>query len=127
MSDGEKKRHGCLTAFLVVGLIGNALAALGNIAGGDAIRETLPADAPSWGLPLLALAGVFNIVCIVALWKWKKWGFLGFVASSVVALMVNLMMGMGLVASVMGLFGIAVLYGVLQIGDEKTKGWNQLE
>jgi hypothetical protein len=56
----------------------------------------------------------------------KKWGFWGFIASSIVALFVNLSIGMGIGQSLLGLVGIALLYGVLHIGKE-NKGWPQLE
>jgi hypothetical protein len=57
---------------------------------------------------------------------WKKWAFYGFAVTTVLALGVNLSVGLGIGRSLIGLVGIAVLYGVLQIGEQK-KGWNQLE
>ena len=124
MSEG-KQRHGCLTAFLVVGIIMNAIASLMNLLGGAMIRQNFP-DAPSWALPVLGIGGVFNIVCLIALFQWKKWGFYGAVASGILAFVVNLAVGLNIVQALLGLVGIAVLYGVLQIGADK-KGWTQLE
>jgi len=124
MSEG-KQRHGCLTTFLVLGIIANALASLGNLFGGAMIRQSFP-DVPAWALPVLAVGGIFNIVCIIALFQWKKWGFYGAVASYIVAFFVNLVVGLNIVQALLGLVGIALLYGVLQIGGDK-KGWAQLE
>jgi hypothetical protein len=42
------------------------------------------------------------------------------------AIIINLALGLGIFQSAVGLIGIAVLYGVLQIGKE-NKGWPQLE
>lgn len=126
MADEPKKRHGCLTAFLIVAILLNALTAFGNLAAGEAIEQTLP-DAPSWGLPVLALLGVVNIVSLIAIWLWKKWGFFGVMLSGFITVFVNLAIGVNVMAAVMGLIGVAVLYGVLQIGDDKTKGWTQLD
>jgi hypothetical protein len=124
MNEG-KQRHGCLTAFLVVGIILNALGSLMNLFGGAMIRQNLP-DAPGWAFPVLGIDGIFNIVCLIALFQWKKWAFYGSVAAAILAFVVNLAVGLNIVQALLGLVGIAVLYGVLQIGGDK-KGWTQLE
>jgi hypothetical protein len=120
-----KVRHGCLTAWLILMIIANAVTALIYLFASEMITDSFP-DAPGWAFPVLAIFGIFNVVCSVALWQWKKWGFWGFLASAIVALFVNLSIGLGIGQSLMGLIGIALLYGVLQIGKEK-KGWTQLE
>jgi hypothetical protein len=92
---------------------------------GSTIRQNI-ADLPNWALPVLAVLGIFNVVCAVALFQWKKWALWGFVASAVIAFAINLRIGLGVGQSVLGLVSIAVLYWVLQVGGEK-KGWAQLE
>jgi len=81
---------------------------------------------PSWAGIVLSLGAVLNFICAIALFKWKKWGFFGFVASALLALGVNMAIGLGIGQSLFGLVGVAVLYGVLQIGGDR-KGWTQLE
>ena len=120
-----KQRHGCLTASLVLMIILNAATALMYLFGDSVIKQALP-NMPSWALVVMGLFAVFNLVCAIALFKWKKWGFWGFIASSIVALFVNLSIGLGIGQSLLGLVGIAVLYGVLHIGKE-SKGWPQLD
>ena len=70
--------------------------------------------------------GQFNLVCAIALFQWKKWGFWGACGSSIVAIVVNLSIGLNPAAVVLGLLGVLLLYGVLHIGKE-NKGWPQLE
>jgi len=120
----QKQRHGCLTAWLVLMIVANSAAGLLYLSGNAAIKHTLP-GAPSWAFPVMGLLGLFNLVCAVALLKWRKWGFWGIVASSIGALLVNMSMGVGIGMSVAGMVGIALLYGVLQIGGE-NRGWPQL-
>jgi hypothetical protein len=120
-----KSRHGCLTAWLVVMIVANSGSALVYILGSDAIRRTLP-NAPGWAFPVLIVFSLFNLVCSIALFRWKRWGFWGFCGSSVVALVVNLSVGLGIGSALGGLVGVIVLYGLLQIGKE-NKGWPQLE
>ncbi len=120
----EKQRHGCLTAWLVLIIVVNVIAALVYLVDGGAIVRDFP-DFPLWALPVLILACVANIVFAVALFRWRKWGFSGFVATTVVAFVVNLALGLPPLQLITGLLSVALLYGVLQIGGEK-KGWTQL-
>jgi hypothetical protein len=76
--------------------------------------------------PVLIVGAVCNLVCAIALLRWKKWGFWGFVGSASVVFVVNLTIGLGLVPALSGLLGVVILYGVLHIGKER-KGWSQLE
>lgn len=121
----DKQRHGCLTAWLVVVIAGNAVVALVNLLERDVIRQQLP-NAPGWAFPVLAILGVVNIICAVALFQWKKWGFYGICATTTAGLLINLSIGVGIGPSLTGLIGIALLYGVLQIGGDR-KAWPQLE
>jgi len=81
-------------------------------------------DTPLWASVVFFAHGIFSVVCLIALLKWKKWGFWGYVALSVVALCLNIALGLGLL-SLLSLLSPAVLYGVLDIGEE-NKGWPQL-
>ncbi len=121
----QKKRHGCLTAWLILMLVANAGCAVMYLLGGEAIKAAYP-DAPGWTFPVLIVFSLFNLVCAIALFKWKKWGFWGFCFSSAIALAVNLSIGLGIAQSLGGLVGVAIFYGVLQIGKE-NKGWPQLD
>ena len=121
-----KSRHGCLTAFLIFMMVVNAATAAFYLFAGDQVRQAIP-NAPPWMIYALVVISLFNLACAVALFTWKKWGFWGFAASSVVSLGLNLMLGLGVAQSLLGLLGIAILFGVLQIGDGRTKGWPQLE
>ena len=120
-----KSRHGCLTAWLVLMIIMNSAGALMYLLGSEAIRQGYP-NAPGWAFPVLLVFTLFNLVCAIALYRWKKWGFWGFCASSVVALVMNLSIGLGIGLAIGGLVGVLLLYGVLHIGKE-NKGWPQLE
>ena len=120
-----KQRHGCLTAYLVFIIIANSASAFMYIVGREAIRQNLP-DMPDWAFPVLIAFGVLNLVCAIALFKWKKWGFWGFTFSACIVLVVNLAIGLSPAQAFGGLIGVAILYGVLQIG-RTNKGWPQLE
>jgi len=120
-----KRRHGCLTAWLILMLVANSLGFLIYLLGGELVSDAYP-DAPAWVFTVMMIFSLFNLICTVALFQWKKWGFWGFCASSVVGLLINLSIGVGIGSTIFGLIGVALLYGVLQIGKD-NKGWPQLD
>ena len=120
----QKQRHGCLTTVLVLMIVTNSATALMYLLGRSAFKQSL--GMPSWVLVVMGVLASFNLACAIALFKWKKWGFWGFIASCIVALFVNISAGIVLGQSLLGPIGIALLYGVLHIGKE-NKGWPQLD
>jgi hypothetical protein len=120
----QKKRHGCLTAWLVFMIIVNSATSLFYLLSSASIKLAFP-NAPSWAFPVIVIAGLVNLACAVALLRWKKWGFWGLCVSSIVVFITNYSIGTG-GAAILGLIGPALLYGVLQIGQE-DKGWPQLD
>lgn len=124
MQEG-KKRHGCLLAYLILLLVANSAVVLMYLFLGGFIRDNLP-GLPGWAMPVLIVFGIINLICAIALFKWKKWGFWGYCISAIIVFIINLVIGMGVGQSVMGLVGVAILFGVLQIGKD-NKGWPQLD
>ena len=147
-----KNRHGCLTAWLVFIIIMNLIAVasyviymLGStmfvqILQDQTIRSQMPQsqilqiqmllNTPVWVFYVLILTVIFNIVFVIALFMWKKWGFWGFCATSGVSLAINLIyFSRGtvpiLISVISGLLLVLILFGVLHIG-KKNKGWPQL-
>ena len=125
MTDQPKQRHGCLTAYLILMIIANSLTSLVYLVGGQSLRQQFP-QMPTWAIPVLAALGLVNLTCAIALWRWKKWGFFGFIGSSLAAFVINLMVGISIYHALIGVIGFVILFGVLHIGKEKN-GWNQLE
>ncbi|HWY40278.1 MAG TPA: hypothetical protein VNX27_05740 [Chthoniobacterales bacterium] len=121
----RKKRHGCLTAYLLVMIIANSLTGLLYLLGADTIKQRLP-NMPNWAFPVLIAIAIINLVCAFALFRWKKWGFWGFALSSLMVFALNLAIGLDIISAILGLVGVVVLFGVLHIGKE-AKGWTQLE
>jgi len=121
----SKQRNGWLTAFLILMIVANTGTILVYLFSGDSIRAASP-GMPAWATPVLIAIALFNLACAVALFKWKRWGFWGLCASGAVTFLVNLMIGVGFMTAAIGLIGVAVLYGVLQIGRD-SQGWAQLD
>jgi hypothetical protein len=105
-------------------LLANSMVSVVYLATPQILQEANP-GVPSWAVLALGLGSVFNIVCVIGLFAWKKWGFWGFCASSIVVLCINLSIGIPPVNAIFGLAGVAIIYAVLQIGGKRT-GWSQL-
>jgi len=124
-----KKRHGCLTAWFVWLFIAEIVTAINIISG--AMKRNY-ASTSTWILPLMIIASIMIIVSAIALFKWKKWGFYLYILSAIVAGISNLVYAVNRGEPLIFTLGflvlpIGILYGVLHIGNEKNKGWPQLE
>lgn len=125
---GIKSRHGCLTAWLLLVIIGSAATCITYYIFGNIILQSLPNTASMTMLYLLGFIGLINILAAVLLFQWKMIGFNIFAGGSLITFVVNLYLGVDVFQSILGLTGIAVLYGLLQIkGKNNRTGWEQLE
>jgi hypothetical protein len=77
-------------------------------------------------LGFIGCFGILNVIFAIAIFKFKKWGFYVFCASAAIVFVINLSAGISLINALIGLFGIVVLFAVLNIGKE-NKAWPQLE
>lgn len=148
----EKKRHGCLAAWLVLVIISGAftfLSYLMAILGKGMMRRLLQSpiyqnpslkdqvqqlkmflNIPAWFFMILMSLAAFSIIGAAALFAWRKWGFWCFLASNVVMLTLNIVfMSSDTISIILQVAAYSlmalILFGVLHIGRE-NKGWPQL-
>jgi hypothetical protein len=104
-----RERGGWLDIWLFLMLIGNISAliwvAIGSLAAATSSNGAFPYPVAAGTIVL----GVWNIICLTSIYKWKKPGFFGLTASSVALTGLNLYFGEGAL-SFLGLVGIAILY-----------------
>ena len=91
------------------------------------ITKNLSMDVSNSMIILLGIICIANVIFSVMLFQWKKLGFWGFIITSIGAFIINLSIGLGIVQSLFGLVGIAILYGVLQIKKDNIPAWDNLE
>jgi predicted membrane metal-binding protein len=123
----SKQRHGCVTAWLIFMIIANSLTAIFYLFMGDAISQNLANPIPQPMMLGLAVLGIANLIFSIMLFQWKKWAFWGISATSLIALAINLSIGLGIGTSMFGLIGIVILYGILQIKKDGITTWENLE
>jgi hypothetical protein len=98
-----------------------------NIFGSVFIASHLSKTTHPFVIVLLGLFGIGNVIFAVLLLKWKRFGFWGFVASSVIVMMINISLGAGISQSLLGMIGVGVLYAILQIRKNDVSAWDNLE
>ena len=120
----QLNRHGeMLNFFLVAGIVGCVLAAfgyvavglllLGNVTGGlGGVLSRLPI--PLWTLTFYPILAIVNACALVALYRWRKWGFYVLLASSLTAFTVNIAFLGFRLEFIAGLFGITIIYILLR-------------
>ncbi|MEO8396929.1 MAG: hypothetical protein ABI700_28295 [Chloroflexota bacterium] len=116
----SQERGGCLTAWIIVALIANALLAFYYLTSSAALQQVYPTISPAIFL-LLAAVGVVNVISAIGLWTWHKWGFYLFAATSVVTLVINIGIGLPIVSALLGLVGVGILWYLLR------KRWQAFE
>jgi hypothetical protein len=120
-----RERHGCVTAWLILMIIANSVLALIYLFTANKLAQTM--NIPIILVVALVILGVANVIFSVMLWSWKKSGFYGFVITGIIAFFINISIGISPVRCVLGLIGIAILYGILQIKNDGISAWENLE
>jgi len=121
-----KQRHGCVTAWLILMIIGNSFIAVAYLFATEFMSDFME-GIPKTMIVLLGIFSIANVVFAVMLFRFKKFGFWGFVGTSIVVLVINLSADLGIGQSISGLIGIAILYGILQIKKDNVTTWENLE
>ncbi len=123
-----KKRHGCVSAWLIFMVVINGIITLSYLAFSGVIADTLPNPNSQFIVWIIAGLSLLNVIFAIMLLQWKKLGFYGFVITSLASFIINLSLGVGILQSLLGLFGIAALYAILQIkSSEGMTAWDGLE
>ena len=119
----EKSRHGCLTAYLLVLIIGGLIAF-----GVYLLRGLAPGnDRPFWVIIVYLILTLLDIVFAIAIILWKKWGVWGLCADAITGLVINIIRGELFIVSLISLLiTLGILFWVLHIGRD-NKAWPQLE
>ncbi|MDP2631482.1 MAG: hypothetical protein Q8P30_01795 [Candidatus Uhrbacteria bacterium] len=106
--EGKSQRGFWLTAWLVLILIGAVLGFIGNLAAPSSTEVMM--IIPAWASYVLAIFSAANIVFIVMLFKWKLMGFYGMLVVAALAVIINIVSGLGVGSSLLGLLGPLATY-----------------
>jgi hypothetical protein len=121
----EKKRHGCLTVYLIFMMVVGVIGALVYFLA-DSLVATGNPEIPAGVRPVFGVISLLVVGCAFALWKWKKWGFWGFVVIGVLGGCLNACLSRSFAPFIFAAAGISIMYGILHIGKQ-NQGWKQLD
>ncbi len=88
------------------------------------IGKTTPA--PSWYSPAIQLLALIDIICVIFIFRWRKWAFFGSAGAAAGVLLLGVVAHRPLLDGLSAIVLPAVLYGVLQIGGENS-AWKRLK
>jgi len=94
-------------------LLADGGTALTYLLAGGFITAVLP-TIPSWAIYVLGVGALLNVVFVIFLFMWKKWAFFALCGMAGIAFVINLVSGMGIVPSILGLAGVVILYLILR-------------
>ncbi|WP_370979565.1 hypothetical protein [Agaribacterium sp. ZY112] len=104
-----KQRGFWLSAFLLLMMLTNPLTALSYFV----FPEFMSLLSDNFVVSIVYVMGILallNTAFAIAMWNWKKLGVYGFYATSAVACVINLYVGLGVFGSLIGLIGPAVVW-----------------
>ena len=114
----DGRRSGCLTAWLLLMILGGLIGALSYLTGGAMVQrgfQQAHVRAPSSGVMFwMALLSLANVACAVAVWRWKRWGFYAVLAIAVLGIVTNAAIGFSVGTLLFSLIGPAILYFLLR-------------
>ncbi len=116
-----RKRPTLLRAILILWMIGTAISVcsvLSDLTGRGIAYSVL--DHPRWAILPIGFLSLVNFVCVIALWKWKRWGMYGLVASATVFFIITLI-SLGFVEALL------TAVGVILIGLFVRPVWKQMD
>jgi hypothetical protein len=125
-----KKRHWSWTIWLILIIIWYSILLLSFTVGGERFTSAIPGPPTKVKLILPQVVAVGSIILALALFMWQKWAFWGLLILYIWDFFINLILRLSpratVVETIYRLVGLAILYGLLQIGG-KDSGWRQLE
>ncbi len=107
----EKVRGSLLTFWLVLMLVGSVFSLFGYLFASDLF---VGVGIPLWTMYLFGFLDLFGVILVIFLFKWKKWAFYVYCGVAGVVVIVDLIIGAGLLAIISGLISPLILYLIIR-------------
>lgn len=112
MTDKQVKRSGCLTAFIIVLIVLYVLGALGSFLAGPLLSGLMPEYSTNTSYSIISgVLSLINVIFLIGVWMYKKWGFYGFVGVSILNIILSIFLTGSIITSLIsGLIFPLILY-----------------
>jgi hypothetical protein len=90
----DKRRHGCVTAWLILIIVINSLSGVVSFFGLGMSFDKIPQSLRAV-LVALGFLSIVKVACAILLFQWKRIGFWGFLVISAAALVINVRYDVG--------------------------------
>jgi hypothetical protein len=116
MTDTKQNRSGCLTAFIIVLIVLNALGALSSFFAGPLLSTLTPEYSISNSYSMISgVLSLLNIVFLIGVWRYKRWGFYGIIAVSIINIILGIFLTSSIITSLIsGLILPLILYFLIK-------------
>jgi hypothetical protein len=116
MTGTQVKRSGCLTVFIIVLIVLYALGTLGSFFAGPLLSGLVPDYSINTSYSIFSgVLSLLNIIFLIGVWKYKKWGFYGFVAVSLLNIILSIFLTGSIITSLIsGLIFPIILYFLIK-------------
>jgi hypothetical protein len=123
----EKHRHGCVTSLLIFMMMANSASVILYLFATEFISKTLSIEISVSDKIFLSLFQIANFISCILLFQWKRIGFWLYIVTNVATVVLSIYQGKGISQLWSALFGIALLFGVMQIATKNRKTtWEEL-
>jgi hypothetical protein len=112
MAGEEKKRGGCLVAFLIFTAISNVLSVALYLFQGDMILQVMQQAMPliqKWYITASIIIAILAIAFVVTIWFWRKIGVYGIAAITVAGYMMSVKIGVSVVQALSSFITLIIL------------------
>jgi len=119
------QRHGCVTAWLMLTLILSSIMVLVYF-----YIANKPIQIPKLSITteyLFIMLALLNVIFSIKLLSWKKSGFYGLCMTIIVGFLINIVNGISPLGAYLGLAGLPMLFGILQIKKNGRSTWEYLK
>lgn len=109
MTERQRKKGGCLTTLLVFLIVAYALGALSSFIAAPLFQGAIPGYTAGSGI-IVGVIYILAIIFLIALWRFKKWGFYGYLAVTIISIIIGLYLHSGIASALMAIIFPIMLF-----------------
>ena len=122
-----KKRHGCLTAWLIYLIIAYSFSTILYLFKTNELSKNVQYQISENMMLINVSVGILGIVFSILLFKWVKFGFWGIFTISIILAVIKIINDEKITSPIIILVCLVVLYALLQLKKDNISGWKNLE